>query len=286
MSAETETQISTFLPVSDHDFQNGQRTQTGTLYDCLTQRGQSVNSPFNECILLIAMCARTLVQAQRSNKQQRLVYNPAECERPEWQQWLDHVLSLRLQTLAQDYPSLTDSSDPMLHFANFLAQATVVYLCKEVRSIVEGLNNGSGGGVRSAGSQSLVADYQRRAYAAVGRTVELARSLADFPVSKVRSSPATCQPRVGAPRASARQKRLPISATNMLPPQIHPLTPIPLFLSIEFLTLNNTNPIDTPLLHNLLDALRQLMDVNNAQQSYLELFDYPGYTIGGAASSI
>lgn len=112
------------------------------------------------------------------------MYSHAECDRLEWQQWLDNVLSLRLQTLALDYPSLTDSSDPMLLFANFLAQASVVYLWREIRS-TEGLNNGSGGS--RGGRRSSVAEYQQRAYAAVERTVELARSLADFPFSKVRA---------------------------------------------------------------------------------------------------
>lgn len=141
-----------------------------------------IKSPLNECILLIAMCARTLIHIQQGNKQHRYVYNHAECDRHEWKHWLDNVLSLRLQTLAKDYPSLTDSSDPMLLFANFLAQASMVYLWKEIRSM-KGLNDGSSDG--RGGHQSLIAEYQQRAYAAVERIVELARLLNDFPFSKV-----------------------------------------------------------------------------------------------------
>ena len=174
----------------DLEFQNGQQTQTGTLSDCIAKRSQTVKSPLNECILLIAMCARTLVHAhQQGNKQRRHVYGHAETDRLEWQQWLDNVLSLRLQTLAQDYPSFTDSSDPMLLFANFLAQASIVYLWRETRSI-EGPNDGRVG-CRSD-RQPLVAEYQQRAYAAVEHTVELARSLTDLPFSKVRAPVRLC----------------------------------------------------------------------------------------------
>lgn len=136
--------------------------------------------------MLVAMCARTTFHAQQYSKQHSCLYSHAECDRLEWQQWLDNVLLLRLQTLAQDYPSPTNSSDPTLLFANFLAQASIVYLWREIRNM-EWPNRvgGNGGGSGITGLPSLVTEYQQRALTAVTQTVELARSLLDFPFFKV-----------------------------------------------------------------------------------------------------
>lgn len=137
--------------------------------------------------MLVAMCARTTFYAQQYSKQHSCLYSHAGCDRFEWQQWLDNVLLLRLQTLAQDYPSPTNSSDPTLLFANFLAQAAIVYLWREIRNMEWPNKGGSGGGI--GGIPSLVTEYQQRALTAVTQIVDLARSLLDFPFFKVSKFP-------------------------------------------------------------------------------------------------
>lgn len=125
--------------------------------------------------MLMAMCARTLFHAHQYNT--HCQSGQAECDHLDWQKWLDNVLLVRLQTLAQDYPSPTNSCDPTLLFASCLAQATIVYLCREMQSIEWPDNGGRG--------IPLVAEYQQRALAAVEHTLEFARSLTDFPPFKV-----------------------------------------------------------------------------------------------------
>lgn len=149
--------------------------QTGYLSDCIDKRSPVVKSPLNECIMLIAMCARTLFHAHQYST--HCLYSQTECDHLDWQKWLDNVLSVRLQTLAQDYPSPINSCDPTLLFASCLAQASIVYLCREIQSIE--WPNGGGRGI------PMVADYQQRAFDAVECSIGLARSLTDFPLFKV-----------------------------------------------------------------------------------------------------
>lgn len=157
---------------------------TGFLSELMHRRSQIIKSPLNECIMLVAMCARTLFHAQQYRNQPCL-YSYGDSDRLEWQNWLDNVLSSRLQTLAEDYPSPVNSPDPTLLFANFLAQATVIYLWKGIRFIERRGDNSRG--------QRLAAEYQQRARSAVERTVELAHSLSDFPYFKASISLVRCR---------------------------------------------------------------------------------------------
>lgn len=125
--------------------------------------------------MLVAMCARTLCNARQYKT--HCLYTQAECDHLDWQKWLDNVLAVRLEALAQDYPSPTNSCDPTLLFVNCLAHASIVYLYREIQSI--DWPNGNGHGIPS------VAEYEQRALSAVERCIELACSLTDFPFFKV-----------------------------------------------------------------------------------------------------
>lgn len=171
-------QICTRLPVPDHEFQNGQPVCIGFLHDLLSKRSQTVKSPLNECIMLAALCARISFHAQQHNKY--LLHNQADYDSLEWRKPLDNALALRLQTLEEDYPSQKHSSDPALLFANFLAQASILYLWGNAQSLE--WQNGS-----PSRSNSLNTEFQQLAFGAAQRIVELARSLLDFPLSKVMS---------------------------------------------------------------------------------------------------
>lgn len=173
-------QICTRLPVPDHEFQNGQPVCIGFLHDLLSKRSQTVKSPLNECIMLAALCARISFHAQQHNKY--LLHNQADYDSLEWRKPLDNALALRLQTLEEDYPSQKHSSDPALLFANFLAQASILYLWGNAQSLE--WQNGS-----PSRANSLNTEFQQLAFGAAQRIVELARSLLDFPLSKVMSCP-------------------------------------------------------------------------------------------------
>ncbi|KAL5095271.1 hypothetical protein Trisim1_000047 [Trichoderma cf. simile WF8] len=221
--------ICTRLPVPDHEFQNGQPVCIGFLHDLLSNRSQTVKSPLNECIMLAALCARTSFHAQQHNKY--LLHNQADYDSLEWRKPLDNALALRLQTLEEDYPSQKHSSDPALLFANFLAQASILYLWGNAQSLE--WQNGS-----PSCSNSLNTEFQQLAFGAAQRIVELARSLLDFPLSK-----------------------------------IHPFTPIPLCLGVKFLSANSLNSIAAPLQQELLDVIRRLSSASNVQQSYIDISD-------------
>lgn len=144
--------------------------------ESLVSRNPDIRSSQNECILLLAMCTRTLFHAHQFNKRVEKAETEEE-EPPVWCKWLDETLAVRLQVLSQDYPSPTSSSDPTLLFANFLAQSAIVYLWREMREI-EAANGPDN-------ECPVVAEYQRRAFVAVERMVDLTRSLTTFPSFKV-----------------------------------------------------------------------------------------------------
>ncbi|KAK0762035.1 hypothetical protein N5P37_004835 [Trichoderma harzianum] len=224
-----EHMICTRLPVPDHEFQNGQPVCIGFLHELLSKRSQTVKSPLNECIMLAALCARISFHAQQHNKY--LLHNQADYDSLEWRKPLYNALALRLQTLEEDYPSQKHSSDPALLFANFLAQASILYLWGNAQSLE--WQNGS-----PSRSNSLNTEFQQLAFGAAQRIVELARSLLDFPLSK-----------------------------------IHPFTPIPLCLGVKFLSANSLDSIAAPLQQELLDVIRRLSSASNVQQSYIDISD-------------
>jgi hypothetical protein len=166
----------TFLPAPDHEFQNGQLTETGFLHDLLTKRSETVKWPFNECIMLTALCARASFHSPKSNN--HLQSGHQDGGHVDRQKWLCNTLILRLQTLEEDYPSQKNSSDLSLLFANLLAQASIIYICDEAQS--SAWQSGS-----PSPENPLENGRQQLAIGAAQRIVELSRSLIDFPVSKV-----------------------------------------------------------------------------------------------------
>lgn len=48
---------------------------------------------------------------------------------------------------------------------------------------------------------------------------------------------------------------------------------MPLALAVDFLTQNQSDAMAASLLHDLLNTLRQLKNINNSQESYIDLLD-------------
>jgi len=98
---------------------------------------------------------------------------------PNWlekHRWLDDILTNRLQILSQYYASSTDSCDPMLLFANIMAQATVISLFTAMESVMWASNE----------EKMAVEKYQQRAALAAEELVRLAKALTEFHIFKVR----------------------------------------------------------------------------------------------------
>lgn len=87
-----------------------------------------MRSPFTECIIFVTICGRSLLQAQKHKISS--IYGDATLDWEGPRQWLDSILTTRLQGLNQHYPSQAETHDPLLLFAHVLSQATVIYLCK------------------------------------------------------------------------------------------------------------------------------------------------------------
>ncbi|KAL7899826.1 hypothetical protein HDV64DRAFT_291178 [Trichoderma sp. TUCIM 5745] len=173
-----EHMITTLLPTPDHDFQNGQLTKTGFLHDLLTKRSKTVKWPFNECIILAALCARTSFNSPKNSHP--LQPSQQDGDHVDRQKWLYNTLILRIKILEEDYPSPKNSSDLSLLFANLLAQASIIYLCGEARPLASSWQSGN-----PPSENPLENECHQLAIGAAQRILELSSTLTDFPISKV-----------------------------------------------------------------------------------------------------
>ncbi|KGO36756.1 Transcription factor, fungi [Penicillium expansum] len=164
--------ICTRLPAPDMEFQNGQPVLGAFLSEAIMDVMPQTTSPFNECAILATICGRSLFQAQQYSV--RFVYGDMAPNWTDQHQWLDNVLTNRLQILSQHYPSPTQVCDPMLSFAHIMGQASVIHLYKGMESIVWAVNEGA-----------LVLEYRRRALSAAQEIVKQAKGLIEFYFFKV-----------------------------------------------------------------------------------------------------
>ncbi|KAJ5490115.1 hypothetical protein N7453_010940 [Penicillium expansum] len=154
------------------EFQNGQPVLGAFLSEAIMDVMPQTTSPFNECAILATICGRSLFQAQQYSV--RFVYGDMAPNWTDQHQWLDNVLTNRLQILSQHYPSPTQVCDPMLSFAHIMGQASVIHLYKGMESIVWAVNEGA-----------LVLEYRRRALSAAQEIVKQAKGLIEFYFFKV-----------------------------------------------------------------------------------------------------
>jgi len=165
-------QICTRLPAPDADFQSGQPVLGAFLSEAIMDVMPQKASPFNECVILATICGRSLLHAQQYSV--RFVYGDLA---PNWidqHQWLDNVLTNRLQILSQYYPSPTQICDPLLSFAHIMGQASVIHLYKGMEAVVWAVDK-----------EAWVLEYRRRAFNAAQEIVRLAKGLTEFNYFKV-----------------------------------------------------------------------------------------------------
>ncbi|KAJ5792551.1 uncharacterized protein N7503_008529 [Penicillium pulvis] len=219
--------ICTRLPSPDQQFQNGQPILGEFLSEVMTESSITVQSPFNECLILLTICGRSLLQGQQLKIS--TVYGHTASGDLKQCHWLDELLTTRLQILAQFYPSPNEAYDPLLWFANILSHTAFVYCCNSLMQTLEA----SGGTEDNAAYMG----YQSRALTAVEAIVGLSQMLPNLHFSKV-----------------------------------HPLMPLPLFMVAEFLYDNvGDNPAFELYLQELVTVAEKLKNVNNLEQSYMDL---------------
>ena len=177
---ETDTitlpQICTRLPAPDAEFQRGQGTLGGFLSEAMAEPGRKACSPLNECIILATISGRSLFREQ----QDRIptAYGEISQTAAQRREWLDESLIKRLEILSRCYPSPMEANDPLLLFANIMAQATIVYSCKGM------LGKTSGSDTRQLSDPGIV-EYQQRALAAIEAMVRTMKLLSELYYSKV-----------------------------------------------------------------------------------------------------
>ncbi|KAK4868315.1 hypothetical protein LT330_007037 [Penicillium expansum] len=168
-------QICTRLPAPDAEFQAGHHQLGPFLSEAMTDPDIKVRSPFNECLILVTICGRSLLQNQRYHISK--AYGGMAIDYMEQRLWLENLLTTRLQVLSQRYPSPTDVYDPLLLFASVLGQATVIYFCKTIDSTI--IPDGE-----LQGNIDLFGP-QNRALEASTNIIRLASTLRDLPFAKV-----------------------------------------------------------------------------------------------------
>ncbi|GKZ25831.1 hypothetical protein AbraIFM66951_002832 [Aspergillus brasiliensis] len=165
--------ICTRLPASDSKFQNGYQELGPFLSEAMTDSTLQVRSSFTECLILVTICGRSLLQRQQC--QISKAYGDMTLDWTEQRQWLDRLLVSRFQVLSQCYPAPTESNDPLLLFTHILAHATVIYYCKTMTQ----------SDAPSNFTQSSEFSYEHRALEASKNIIRLATTLPELPFSKV-----------------------------------------------------------------------------------------------------
>ncbi|KAH7234145.1 hypothetical protein B0J15DRAFT_517419 [Fusarium solani] len=168
--------ICTRLPAPESKFQSGQFALGSFLSEAMTESSMSASSPFNECLILATICGRSLLHDHQDKVSK--AYGDLGSEWEQQRQWLDHILTTRLEALSERYPSPIEAHDPLLLFANILSQATVVYHCK---GITESTANCS----TLENSNSGYLEIQSRAVAAIKNIVSLAKAMSELHFSKI-----------------------------------------------------------------------------------------------------
>lgn len=131
-------------------------------------------SPFTECIILATISGRAL-----SHRHQSLVENIyVNASQDFWDrhQWINAILTQRMQILSLKYPPASQHVDPMLLFTSMVAQTTVLYLYKTMECVTPATDE----------NRAVMMEYQRCSLMAAQEIVNLTKTLAQLSCFKVR----------------------------------------------------------------------------------------------------
>jgi hypothetical protein len=168
-------QIFLRLPAPEEEFQRSQNVLGNFLSEAIVEQNPQTQSSFIQCVIFANICGRSLFYGQQYNISS--FYGGTPLDYSAQYQWLDKVLTTKLQTLSQYNPSPTEAHDPLLLFMCIIGQATIMALCQGMESNLAGVSDG---GV------SIVA-CQLRGLTAAEHIIKFAKVLTDFPVFKASS---------------------------------------------------------------------------------------------------
>lgn len=130
---------------------------------------------FTECIIIATVCGRSLSHGQKLEVER--VYGDVSPDFWQRHQWLDAIVKKRIEILSLRCASAAEVVDPLLLFTYMMAQTTVLYLCKLVKSVTwetDKLN-------------PIVQECEQRSLAAAQEIVSLTHTLKQFNFLKVGS---------------------------------------------------------------------------------------------------
>jgi len=127
MIADWLMQVFTRLPCSDHEFSNGSALPGPFLSEVMASVGSHATSPLSECIVLMTICSRALAHKQVTDMEVLCGNSPREFTSRH--DWLNSLLTSRLNSLKANYPPASFTSDPMIIFAHLVARTAIIYLC-------------------------------------------------------------------------------------------------------------------------------------------------------------
>ncbi|OTA99701.1 hypothetical protein M426DRAFT_268911 [Hypoxylon sp. CI-4A] len=158
----SEEVVYTRLPCLDTEFQRGLVPQESFLAETMSSGELRPHSPLTECVILVTICSRAVSHKQIYSIE--TLYSNIPLDFSSRHDWLDSMLTRRLNNLQINYPTLTVAEDPMIIFSYMIAHAVVIYLCR----IVEALS-------RSDQNHSLVWEFQERGLWAAQEIARLAK---------------------------------------------------------------------------------------------------------------
>jgi hypothetical protein len=123
-------------------------------------------SSFTESIVLATICGRSLSHRQQCTVER--VYGNISQDFWSRHQWLDSILSQKIQVLSLTEAYPCEVLDPIPLFTNMTAQATVLSLRKAIRSVQW----------NSDDYRTIINDYEARALLAAQQIVALSEALA------------------------------------------------------------------------------------------------------------
>ena len=241
--------------------------EMGSLSEVVTLVDLTRASPFPESIILATIFGRTLYHRQQSVVEH--VYSHVPQQVWERHEWLYTILKTRHDNLLLQYPLEMQHTNCMLLFTNMMAQSTILYLCRVIESIPSGMDEYRG----------AIFDFKQKALAAAKEIVHLTRSLSHlsyFKVNTISFLSIFCLPFSSFPSPPPP----PLPPSSLLPSpfvvhhgklnKVHPFTPLPLALCVDF--LNTHRYLDESIeleVEEILEALREMTNVNNLARDYL-----------------
>ncbi|KAI1385803.1 fungal-specific transcription factor domain-containing protein [Hypoxylon trugodes] len=157
-----EEVVCTRLPCIDGDFQRGLVPQESFLGEAMSSADTRPYAPLAECVILVTICSRALSHKQIYTIE--TLYSNMPLDFSSRYNWLDGMLTRRLNNLQANYPSFSVAEDAMIIFAYTIAHSAVIYLCR----IIETLS-------RNDQDQSLVWQFQARGLWAAQEISRLAK---------------------------------------------------------------------------------------------------------------